>query len=126
MVAHLEQRVLDFGLNVLDTNATDIVVCGTEPTTYAQANATYMLGRKVFAAGGAFGSPADAANGRKVSSTVISDGTILTTGTASWWAVIDTTGASLHAVGLLSSPQAVTATNTFTLGTFDITIPAHA
>jgi hypothetical protein len=123
MVAQLETEIITSGMNLFDTNADRITVCQAEPTTYALAT-TGHLGLKSWAAGGAFGVPASAGgNGMKVSSTVVSDGTILTTGTASWWAVVNSTGLLAH--GLLSASQAVTATNTFTLASFDITIPAH-
>jgi hypothetical protein len=60
---------------------------------------------------------------QKGSSVAITDGTITTSGTASWWAACGT--ASLHAHGRLSSAQVVTATNTFVLSSFDIRIPAY-
>lgn len=126
MAAHLEDRVLDNGLTVLDTEATDIVVCSSEPTTYAEANATYALGRKVFGAGGCFGSPAAGSpNGRKVSSVAITDGSITADGTAAWWAAIDTGNTRLLAVGQLAASQAVTNGNTFSLPSFDIRIPSQ-
>lgn len=125
MAPKVEDRVLDLGLNVLDTESTAIYICaqGSEPTTIAIATgATSSLGFKSFGAGGAFGSPAaGAGTSRKVSSTSVSDGTINSSGTAAWWAVIAT--GSLHAHGSLASNQVVTAGNTFTLSSFDITIP---
>lgn len=122
MAASLEDRVLDFGLNELDTLSTQIFICSSEPTTLAQATATFLLGFKSFAAGSLFGAPAAGApNGRKVSSVAITDGTITTSGTANWWAVIAAT--SLHAHGSLSASQVVTAGNSFTLASFDIRIP---
>lgn len=125
MVARVEDRVLDLGLNVLDTESTAIYICaaGSEPTTIAIATgATSSLGFKSFGAGGVFGSPgAGAGTSRKVSSSSVSDGTIVSSGTAAWWAVIAT--GSLHAHGSLASNQVVTAGNTFTLSSFDISIP---
>jgi hypothetical protein len=122
MAASLEDTILDSGLSILDTLTSHIFICSSEPTTYAQASTTYLLGTKSWGAGNAFGSPAAGSpNGRKVTSVAITDGTITTTGTASWWAACGT--ASLHAHGTLSAAQAVTATNTFTLAAFDIRIP---
>jgi hypothetical protein len=121
MAASLEDDVLDNGLTKIDTVADRITICQSEPTTYALAT-TGHLGLKSFGAGSAFGAPAAGSpNGRKVTSAAITDGTILTTGTASWWAVVTT--AALQAHGTLQSAQAVTAGNTFSLAAFDIRIP---
>src|SRR4051812_8932348 len=122
MASQLEDVVLDSGLSVLDTLSSHIFICQAEPTSYAIASTTGLLGLKSWGANNAFGAPAAGSpNGRKVTSAAITDGTITTTGTASWWAACGT--ASLHAHGLLSAAQAVTATNTFTLAAFDIRIP---
>jgi hypothetical protein len=124
MAASLEDRVLDLGLNVLDAEATHVTVCNTEPTTYAQATTTFLLGFKSFAAGSVFGAPAAGSpNGRKVSSVAITDGTITTSGTANWWAISDNTNSRFLAHGSLAAAQVVTSGNTFTLATFDIRIP---
>jgi hypothetical protein len=122
MVAQLEDRVLDFGLNVLDVESSFLSVCSAEPTTIAIAATSGLLGFKSWGVGAVFGAPAAGApNGRKVSSAAISDGTITTSGTASWWAVY--AAGTLHAHGTLSAAQVVTAGNTFTLTSFDIRIP---
>lgn len=120
MAAKIEDVVLDSGLTVLDTLASHIFICSSEPTTYAEASTTFLLGTKSWGAGNAFGSPAAGTSptGRKVSSVAITDGTIATSGTASWWAACGT--ASLHAHGLIATPQTVTAGNTFSLGSFDV------
>lgn len=120
MAAKVEDVILDTGLSVLDTLASHIFICSSEPTTYAEASTTHLLGTKAWGAGNAFGAPAAGATptGRKVTSIAITDGTITTTGTASWWAACGT--ASLQAHGLLASAQPVTAGNTFSLGAFDI------
>jgi hypothetical protein len=123
MVASLEDRVLDLGLNVLDTETTTISVCSSEPTSIAIAATSGLLGFKTGAAGSQFGAPsAGAPNGRQVASVAISDGTITTSGTASWWAAY--AAGTLHAHGTLSGAQVVTAGNTFTLASFTIKIPA--
>ena len=123
MVASLEDRVLDFGLNVLDTETSFISVTSSEPTTIAIAATSGLLGYKTGAAGSLFGSPsAGAPNGRQVASVAISDGTITTSGTANWWACY--AAGTLHAHGTLSGAQVVTAGNTFTLASFTIKIPA--
>lgn len=124
MVASLADQVLDSGLTILHSLATHMIICSTEPTTYAQAQATYLLGFKSWGVNNVFGSPAAGApNGRKSSSVAITDGTITTSGTAAWWAVCDETNSVLQAHGSLSATQAVTSGNTFSLASFDIRIP---
>lgn len=126
-MSYLNDRVLDNGLQVLDTEADKITVCSAEPATFTAANATNALGSKSFSAGAAFGSPAARSpSGRKVTSTAISDGTVTGTGTASHWAVVDTVNSRLLAASSLSASQAVTSGNVFTLGAFDIGIPGPA
>lgn len=125
MVSSVEAAVIDSGLTAtLDTASDRIMICQSEPTTYALAT-TGHLGLKSWGVGNAFSSPADVGGtARSIASVAITDGTILTTGTASWWAAVGT--AALHAHGLLSSPQNVTNGNTFTLGSFYIKVPQTA
>ena len=126
MADRLESRVLDLGLNVLDTEATHIYLCSGDPADFTNASSTLALGNKNFGAGAAFGSPAAGTpNGRKVASTAITDGSITGTGTATKWAVTDNTNSRLLAVGSLAASQAVTSGNTFSLPTFDIRIPSE-
>ena len=123
MAASLEQRVLNFGLNVLDAETVYISVCSTEPTTIAIASTgPTQLGYKSFGAGTAFGAPVDSPPlpARQVASLQISDGTIVSSGTASWWAAY--ASGTLHAHGTLSGAQVVTAGNSFTLASFTIKI----
>jgi hypothetical protein len=122
----VQSVVLDLGLLNFHNVASDIYVCSQEPTTFAEATSTYSLGSKNFGAGAAVGAPAPGSpNGRKVSSTPISDGNISGTGTATAWAVIDATNSALLASGSLAAAQAVTSGNTFTLSTFDIRLPSQ-
>lgn len=125
MAAKLEDRVLDNGLSCLDTEPDKICICGTsQPTTFTAANSTNLLGAKTLAAGGVFGSPAAATpNGRKVSSVAVTDGAITVSGTAAFWAIVDTVNSRLLAAGPLASNVVVTNGDTFTLASFDIAIP---
>lgn len=124
---YINERVLDNGLTVLDTEADKIFICSAEPATYTAAITTNALGNKTFAAGGAFGVPAARApSGRKVASTAITDGTVTATGTASHWAAVDSTNSRLLAASSLAATQAFTSGNTFSLGTFDIGISGPA
>lgn len=128
-MSYLNDRVLDNGLSVLDTEADKIFICSAEPATYTAATTTNALGNKTFSAGAAFGSPAARSpTGRKVTSTAITDGSVTGTGTstASHWAVVDSANSRLLAAYSLSATQAVTSGNPFTLPAFDIGIPAPA
>src|SRR3954454_17441571 len=129
MAAQLEDRGMDLGLNVLDAESTAIYIVSspTGPTSYALATSgAGSLGFKSFGAGAMFNTPSAAAdgNGRRITSNAVTDGTIVTPGTAAWWAIV-AAASSLHAHGSLAANQAVTAGNTFTLSAFDITARAH-
>lgn len=127
MTAQLENRVLDYGLNELDTICDKIAICSSEPTAYSMttAGAATQLGFKSVAAGAAFNAPADDSSFRTVSSAAITDGTITTSGSAQWWAAVDTANSRLLAHQTLSTAQSVTSGNTFTLGAFAIKIPRY-
>lgn len=123
-MAYLNDYVLDAALSTLDTEANRLDICSQEPTTYAAATSTYTLGNKTSLSVGA---PADRSpNGRKVTVAAITDGSVTGTGTATHWAMVDTGNSRLLATGALSSSQAVTSGNTFTLAAFDIGIPDAA
>lgn len=120
-MATLGNRVFDNGLTVLDTEANKILVTSQEATTYTEANATYALGNSTSLS---INAPADrTGGGRKVTVAAISDGSITSTGTATHYAIVDTTNSRLLATAALTASQSVTSGNTFTLATFDIGIP---
>lgn len=119
---YMNDRILDLGLNVLDTEADKITVCKAEPATFTAANATDALGSKSFGVGAAFGSPAARAGGRKVATTAISDGAVATSGTASHWAAVDTVNSRLLVAQALEATQPVTALNVFTLGAMEVSL----
>lgn len=123
-MATLGNRVFDNGLTVLDTEANAIHVTSQEATTYAEATSTYTLGNSTSLSVNA---PADrTGGGRKVSVAAISDGAITSTGTATHYAIVDTSNSRLLATAALTASQSVTNGNTFTLATFDIGIPDPA
>jgi hypothetical protein len=120
----INDRVFDNGLTVLDTEANRLDICSLEPVTYASATSTNTLGNKTSPTVGA---PSDRTpNGRKVTVSAITDGTVTATGTATHWALTDTVNSRLLATGALAASQSVTSGNTFTLGAFDIGIPDAA
>lgn len=123
-MAYVNDRVLDSGLTILDTEATRLDLCSQEPATYAEATSTYTLANKTSLSVGA---PADRSpNGRKVTVAAITDGTVTGSGTPSHWAITDTANSRLLATGPISTTQALVSGNTFTLAAFDIYIPDAA
>jgi hypothetical protein len=120
----LNDRVFDNGLTVLDTEANKITITSQEATTYTEGNATYALGNSTSIS---IAAPSDrTGGGRKVTVAAITGGSVTATGTATHYAILDTVNSRLLATGSLTSSQAVTSGNTFTLSTFDIGIPDPA
>jgi len=123
-MATLGNRVFDNGLTVLDTEANAIHVTSQEATTYAEATSTYTLGNSTSLS---IGAAADrSGGGRKVAVAAITDGSITADGTATHYAIVDTSNSRLLATAALTASQSVTNGNTFTLATFDIGIPDPA
>lgn len=125
-MAAIGDRVLDAGLSSLDTEANRLDICSTQPATYGEATTggTYSLGNKT---GISIGAPADrGGGGREVTVSAISDGSVTNSGTANYWAITDTGNSRLLATGSITSPQSVTAGNTFSLASFTIGIPDPA
>jgi hypothetical protein len=107
-MAFLDDSVYDAALNVVKNNATILHICSGLPANYAGI-AAVTLGNK---ASPAFTGPTDATpNGRKVTVTAITDGTVTGTGTATHYAIAS--GSVLLAANTITS-QAVTSGNTFT------------
>ncbi len=100
------------------TRRVDIVKTA-EPTTYTAATSTNTLGNKTGLTMTALGN--GAVDGRKVDTPAITDGSVTATDTAGWWGLTDAASV-LHAAGALSSSQAVTSGNTFTLDAISLTI----
>jgi hypothetical protein len=123
-MATLADRVYDNGLTVLDTEANRVDICSQEPATYAAATSTYTLGNTTSIS---ISAPTDGdTSGRKVTLSAISNGSVTATGTATHYAITDTSNSRLLATGSLSSSQSVTSGNTFSLTAVDIEIPDPA
>lgn len=123
-MATIADRVFDNGLTVLDTEANRIDVTSQEATTYTEATSTYTLGNSTSLS---IAAPSDrSGGGRKVTVAAISDGSISGTGTATHYAIVDTTNSRLLVTGTLTASQSVTNGNTFTLASFDVGIPDPA
>ena len=123
-MASLADRVFDNGLTVLDTEANRIDITSQEATTYAEATSTYTLGNSTSLS---IAAPSDrTGGGREVVAAAISDGSVSGTGTATHYAIVDTSNSRLLATGPLSASQSVTSGNTFSLASFTIGIPDPA
>lgn len=109
----IADRVYDFGLTVLDTEATTLHICTAEPTTFTQAATTFSIGNKALAAGDitlAAGSP----NGRQANLLALSGGNVTASGTAAYYAVLDTANSRLLLTGALAAGVVVVSGSTFT------------
>jgi hypothetical protein len=117
-MAFIADVVFDSGLTTLDTNGTRLDITSQEATTYAEATSTYTLGNDTVNTG----APEDGAtDGRRCIVPAITAGSVTGTGTATHWAL--TNGSTtIYATGALSSSQAVTSGNTFSLDAVSITI----
>jgi hypothetical protein len=123
-MASISDYVLDSALAKFDTEANRIDITSQEATTYTAATNTYTLGNKTSVS---IGAPADrSGGGREVTVSAITDGSVSGTGTATHYAIVDTTNTRLLGTGSLSSSQAVTSGNTFSLASFKIGIPDPA
>jgi len=117
-MATLANRVYDNGLTVLDTEANRVDICSTEPATYTAATSTNTLGNTTSIT---ISAPTDGdTSGRKVTLSAISAGSVTATGTATHYAITDTSNSRLLVTGSLSSSQSVTSGNTFSLTAVDI------
>lgn len=117
----LADRILDLGLAVLDTECNALYICSSRPTTYAEATTTFALGNKAFAAGGLFATPQNGTpSGRETVSLAISGGTVTASGTANWWAAVDSVNSRLLATDQLSPALTVTTGQQWVLGSFAI------
>lgn len=122
-MTYLNDEVLDGGLDYVTANGSRLDICSQEPTTYAEATSTFSLGNKTSLS---VGNPENgASSGRRVIVAAITDGSVTDDGTAAFWAITDASSV-LIAANSLSSSQAVTSSNTFTLDAFSITIPDPA
>ena len=120
-MATIADRVLDNGLVILDTEANAVHITSQEATSYASATSTHTLGN---ATSITISAPADrTGGGRKVTLSAISNGTVTGTGTATNYAIVDTTNSRLLVTGSLTASQSVTSGNTFSLEALDVGIP---
>jgi hypothetical protein len=83
MAKTLDDSVIDGSLNIVKNGATQLCLCSAQPTTYAQATATYMLVLKTGLTSGSFTGPADGdTNGRKLTVNATTGTSVTNGGTA--------------------------------------------
>ena len=121
-MASISDYVLDAALSKLDTEANRVDICSSEPTTYTAATSTATLGNTTSIT---ISAPTNGdTSGRKVTLSAITNASVTGTGTASHFAISDTSNSRLLATGSLSGGgQSVTSGNTFSLTAVDIEIP---
>lgn len=121
-MASLADYVLDAALSKLDTEANRVDICSSEPTTYTAATSTATLGNSTSIT---ISAPTNGdTSGRKVTLSAISNASVTGSGTATHFAISDTSNSRLLATGSLSGGgQSVTSGNTFSLTAVDIEIP---
>ena len=124
-MASLNDRVYDQGLSTFVSEADRIDICSSEPSTYSAATSSASLGNKT---GITLTGPSDGdTSGRKVTVPQVTGGSVTAGGTATHFAITDTSGSGrLLATGSLSSSQAVASGNSFSLTSLDIEIPDPA
>jgi hypothetical protein len=113
MAKTVNTAVLDLALNDIKTNGNKMVVCSSQPTTYAEANSTFMLANVAMTSTD-YTLAAGDTSGRKVTTGSKTGISISTSGTATHVAIIDTTNSILKLVTTCTS-QALS-----TGGTVDI------
>lgn len=109
----------DLLANLDDT--THLYLCSQEPNSFAEASSTFALGSKASPSIGAVTN--NSPNGRKRTVAAITDGAITSTGTATHWALVDSSNSKLLVSNSLSTSKAVANGNVFTLTAIDIKVP---
>lgn len=125
MAGKVADWVIENGLLGLKAIATHIYLCSQEPATYAEATTLYALANKNFGAGNVIPAAPTARtpNGRKVTTSAVTDGTVTGTGSATRWAIVDSVNSRLLADNDLATAQTVTAGNVFSVPAFDFGFP---
>lgn len=117
MAKSVHADVLDGSHDIVRNNCTRQVVCSAQPTTYIEANATYMLATVTMTSTDFTKANGDT-SGRKCTVTAKSSIVISTSGTATHVALLDVTNSKLLRVTTCTS-QALTAN-----GSNTVSIPA--
>lgn len=122
-MALIADGAFDAALNYIGTEVTQVDICDQEPANVTVARGpggSNSCGNEAITSANVTGPVDGTVDGRRITIDAINDGDVTRTATASHWALSNAT--VLMATGSLSSTQAVTSGNKFTLGAFDITI----
>jgi hypothetical protein len=123
-MAFINTGAFDAALNYIKNGVDRLDICDQEPNDVTGARNNpgtgNSLGNEVISSSNTTGPQVGDVDGRELQINAIDDGDVTATGTASHWALSNST--VLLATGSLQSSQAVTVGNKFTLGAFDITI----
>lgn len=120
MAKSVNNVVLDPALDFLMDNTVKLHVCSAEPTTYAEANATYMLANSAVLDMSSV-APADGVtSGRRVSVPEVVIASITNSGTATHIALSD--GAAVLYYVTECTSQVLTSGNPVTIPTWDVEI----
>jgi len=121
----LSDRVMDYGLTILNTESDRFDICSAEPTSYAEATSNpvtgYSLGSRTVTQGTLVGAPTNSDDGRKVVVIEVFGNTSYTS-TATHWAITDSVNERLLATGELTSSVSISDGYGFKASSFDITI----
>lgn len=125
MAKSVHNDVLDAALNYIADNASSVILCSAEPTTYTEATATYDLATIPVTAGvgnGDFTLADGDTSGRKLTVTAQSEtGGGDTTGTPTHYAIVDAANTKLLYVTTASGDD-VAAGGDVSISAFDIEI----
>lgn len=116
MAKYAHSDVIDAALNVIKNNCTRMTLCSAQPTTFAEANATYMLG-SVTMASGDFTVAAGDTSGRKVTVAAKTGISVTNAGTGNHVALLDVANSKLLFVTTCAA-QAVSSGGTFDIGSW--------
>lgn len=112
--------VLDGAVGYFENNCNKMTLCSAEPTTYAEANATYALADVTLDSGDFAVADGDS-SGRKMTVSAQSNVPVDTTGTATHVALLDTVNSKLLLVTTMTS-KAMTAGDYANVPAFDFEI----
>lgn len=125
MAKRCHTDVLDNGLNEIKNNVTRMIACSAEPTTFAEANATYALADVTLDSSDFTLANGDGAGTtpRKCTVGAQSGVTVDTSGTATHVALVDVANSKLEYVTTCTS-QALTGGNTVNFPAWEIELGA--
>lgn len=118
MAKFTDDDILDAACNYVKNNVTEMYVCSSQPTSYAEASSTYKLAGKTGLTSDSFTGPANGdVSGRKMTKNAELGISVTGNGSATHLALC--TGAKVLLVTTITS-QVVTSGNTINTPAFDI------